>query len=77
MTIDERMYDSAIRLSRKHRVEFEVCLDVLCFFNGFLLHNYEVHADMLIASAIKWKVSPTEMINTGMQQFTRRKIHKN
>ena len=76
MTIDERMYDAAMRLSRKHQVDFKDALEVLCFFNGFLLHNYEQHAEMLIISAKKWKVPPAEMINTGIQQFTR-KIHDN
>ena len=76
MTIDGRMYDAAMRLSRKHRIDFKDALEVLCFFNGFLLHDYEKHADMLIISAKKWRVSPSEMINTGMQQYTR-KIHLN
>ena len=76
MDIDERMHAAAERLSTKHRVSFEDALEVLCFFNGFLLHNYEQHAEMLIISAKKWKVPPAEMINTGMQQFTR-KIHLN
>lgn len=76
MTIDERMYDAAMRLSRKHQVDFKDALEVLCFFNGFLLHNYEQHAEMLIISAKKWRVPVAEMINTGIQQYTR-KIHLN
>lgn len=71
MDIDERMHADAERLSTKHGVSFEEALEVLCFFNGFLLHNYYMHSEMLIMSAKRWNIRPVDMINHGIQNATR------
>jgi hypothetical protein len=71
MTIDDRIRESATRLSEKYEVSFEEALQALVFFNGFLLHNYERHAAMMIVSSKVWKVSVSEMINTGLEAATR------
>lgn len=71
MDIDERMHADAERLSTKHGVSFEDALEVLCFFNGFLLHNYYAHAEMAIMSANRWHISPVDLINQGLHNATR------
>lgn len=67
MQIDDRMREAAERLSDKHKVSFEDALEVLMFFNGFLLHGYYTHAEMLIMSANRWQIKPVDMINHGLQ----------
>lgn len=76
MDIDERMHAMAERLSTKHGISFEEALEVLCFFNGFLLHSYYQHAEMLIMSANRWGIKPVDMINHGIQNAIRN-IHLN
>lgn len=65
------MHSDAERLATKHGISFEDALQVLCFFNGFLLHNYYIHAEMLIISANRWGIHPIDMINHGIQGATR------
>lgn len=72
MDIDERMHAAAERLSTKHGVSFEDALEVLCFFNGFLLHNYYAHAEMLIMSAQRWQIGPIDLINHGLRACLRK-----
>lgn len=72
MLIDDRMREAAERLSTKHKVSFEDALEVLCFFNGFLLHNYYAHAEMLIMSAQRWQIGPIDLINHGLRACLRK-----
>ena len=67
MYIDNRMQQWALDLSIKHQVSFDDALQVLMFFNGFMLHNVVIHADLLIASAVRWGIRPPEMINHGLE----------
>lgn len=76
MLSEDAILDAAEVLTLKHRLPFEVVLEVVVFFANFNISRYYICADALIATAIEKKMSPRQLLNVGLMNNLSR-IYKN